>query len=77
MWDSAGMPRWIIWATNLVVIAILSSFAYFLRWTGTEFALGTLFGFFLCYVLYKNWRQDYADEGKPHFTDEPAQRPRQ
>ena len=71
------MPRWVIWLCSLVVIAILMVYAQFLRWAGTEFALGALFGFFLCYVLYRNWRNDYADAEMPHFTDSPTRPPRQ
>lgn len=63
------MPRWAIWTCSLVVIAVLASFAYFLKWAGAEFAVGTFFGMCVNYVLYKNWKQDYENEGKPHFTD--------
>ena len=63
------MPRWAIWALNIVVIAVLATMAYFLKWAGTEFAVGALFGMCVNYVLYRNWRQDYADEAKAHFTD--------
>ncbi len=63
------MPRVVIWICTAVVIAVLSALTGFLKWAGTEFALGTFFGMMLNYVLYKNWRQDYENENKPHFTD--------
>jgi uncharacterized membrane protein YebE (DUF533 family) len=63
------MPSWAIWVLNIVVIAILASLAYFLKWAGTEFTVGMLAGMCLNYVMYQNWQQDYEREKNPHFTD--------
>lgn len=71
------MPRWDILLLNLIVIAVLSALVYFLKWAGTEFVVGALFGMCFNYVLYRNWRQDYADEAQAHFTDLPKTQSRQ
>ena len=63
------MPRWAIWALNLIVVAILYGIAQFFLFAGVSFTYGAIFGFAVCYILYKCWRQDYADEAKAHFTD--------
>jgi membrane protease YdiL (CAAX protease family) len=63
------MPRWAIWICSVLVIAVLAGFAHLLKWAGTEFAFGTFFGMCLNYVIYKNWRQDYENEKRPHFTE--------
>lgn len=63
------MSDWTLRLLNLAAIGILAALAYFLRWTGPEFALGLFIGFLACYTIYKNWRKDYEDEKKPHFTD--------
>jgi membrane protease YdiL (CAAX protease family) len=63
------MPRWAILICSVLVIAVLAGFAHLLKWAGTEFAFGTFFGMCLNYVIYKNWRQDYENEKRPHFTE--------
>lgn len=63
------MPRWLMWCLNLVVIGILAALVAVFRETGTVFNLGFIAGFAVCYVLFRCWRQDYADEAKAHFTE--------
>lgn len=60
-----------IFCATVIVAAVLGGYAYLLKLAGTEFSVGVLVGFIICYVLYRNWRQDYEDERKPHFTDLP------
>jgi 4-hydroxybenzoate polyprenyltransferase len=70
------MPRWAVLFCNILVVAILATWGYFLKWSGPEFCAGLIVGFTFCYVWYKNWRQDYADEARANFTDRPeAQTP--
>ena len=61
--------RLMAWTATIVVIAILYGISQFFVFAGPAFTYGTVFGFFACYVMYKNWRQDYEDEKKPHFTE--------
>lgn len=70
------MPRWAIWVMNVAVVAVLASLVYFFKWAGTEFVVGCLVGFWFCYISYRCWRQDYADEAQAHFTDQPTVAPR-
>jgi hypothetical protein len=63
------MPRWAIWLLNFLVVASLTGLAYLFKWLGPEFCFGLLVGFWFCYINYKCWRQDYADEARAHFTD--------
>lgn len=61
-----GLPSWLVLAMNLAVIAVLSVLAYSLRWTGTEFCVGLIVGFAVCYVLFRCWRFDYDEPtGQP------------
>ena len=58
-------PRWAVWVLNIAVLAVLTAFGYFLKWAGIEFAIGWLCGFTFCYIVFKNWRQDYDETPKP------------
>jgi len=70
------MPRWAIWLCNILVIAVLATWGYFLKWAGPEFCAGLIIGFSFCYINYRCWRQDYAEEAKAHFIDQPEAPPR-
>jgi hypothetical protein len=58
-----------IWVANLIVVAALYALTQVFKALGTEVMLGYVLGYAACYILFKCWRQDYADEQKPHFTE--------
>jgi hypothetical protein len=66
-----GFSAGVVWAMNLAVVAILVAFAYFMRWTGTEFNIGLIVGFLICYVLFRCWRFDYDTTGQTGTHQQP------
>lgn len=70
-----NFPLWAVLVMNLAVIAVLAAFAYFMKWMGVQFALGWIFGFAFCYVMFRCWRFDYDEPTVPiKQSPQPPQR---